>query len=46
MSKRINSIDALRIIAAFFIICIHASYFGKEFREAMGCTAQEYRKKI
>lgn len=22
------------------------SYFGKEFREAMGCTAQEYRKKI
>lgn len=31
MSKRINSIDALRIIAAFFIICIHASYFGKEY---------------
>lgn len=30
MTKRINSIDALRIIAAFFIICIHTNYFGKD----------------
>lgn len=31
MTKRINSIDILRLIAAFAVVCIHTSYFAKEY---------------
>lgn len=31
MTKRINSIDILRFIAAFVVVCIHTSYFAKEY---------------
>lgn len=31
MTKRINSIDILRLVAAFAVVCIHTSYFAKEY---------------
>lgn len=31
MTKRINSIDILRFLAAFAVVCIHTSYFAKEY---------------
>lgn len=31
MTKRINSVDILRLISAFAVVCIHTSYFAKEY---------------